>query len=71
MQLEIAHRTIQQEGPLQPRIIRLCIHTLRIKAERLPVPLSFEKDVTLFLEVLPDLFIFLAGFRVSAACAVQ
>jgi len=59
-QLGIAHRTIQQQGLLQPRIIRLCIHTLCIKAERITVPLSLDINITLFLEVLRDLFLFLA-----------
>jgi len=71
MQLEIARRTIQQQGLLQPRIIQLCVHALRIKAEGLPVSLSFEIIIALFLEVLRDLFLFLVGFRVSAACVVQ
>jgi len=69
-QLEIARCAIQQQGLLQPRIIWLCFHALGIKSEGLPVPLSFEIIVALFLEVL-DLLLFLVGFRMSTTCTVQ
>ena len=57
MQLEVARGAVQQQGLLQPCIIRLCITALRIKPERLFVALSFEMIVALFLKVLRDLFI--------------
>jgi hypothetical protein len=46
-----------------PRGIRLRIHALRIKAKCLPVPLSLEIIITLFLEVLRDLFLFLMRYN--------
>ena len=67
---EIALGAIQQQGLLQPRIFRICIQALRIKLQRLLVRLSFEIIVTLFLEVLRDVFSFLMRFRVSAASVV-
>jgi hypothetical protein len=55
-EFEIARRAIQQQRLFQLRVVRLGIHALCVKPERLSVPLSPEIFIPLFLEVLCDLF---------------
>ena len=55
-ELQVACSTIAQQGFQQRLVLRLRIQALRVESKCLTLPLPLEVLVTLFLEILCDLW---------------